>query len=75
MTVFNGGVVKDMSVLLQDSITVELVPSLKTMNIKKVDVDSNGNLEFSQPIPWSAKGSPTIHDLPFTVVYSSEWGL
>ena len=69
MTVFNGGVVKDMSVLLQDSITVELVPSLKTMKIKKADVDSNGNLEFSQTIPWSAKGSPAIHGLAFTVVY------
>lgn len=28
---------------------VELVPSLKTTNIKKTDVDSNGNLEFSLP--------------------------
>lgn len=32
-------------------------------------MDSNGNLEISQPNPGPAEGSPTIHGLAFTVVY------
>lgn len=59
---YDEGIVKDMLVPLQDSIEVELVPSLKTTNIKKAELFAL----ISQFL--SAKGNPS-YGLAFTVVY------